>query len=90
MDVDVYQILVAKVWRQKLDYAKNLQAKYFTGENIPIYGIIIKQCNFYKNIIMATKSLNTRKFCAIFGNHPVTNILYVCMCMKLTSRDGKC
>ena len=32
-------ILVAKVWRRKLDYMKNLQAKYFTGENIPIYGI---------------------------------------------------
>ena len=31
-------ILVAKVWRRNLDYAKNLQAKYFTGENIPIYG----------------------------------------------------
>ena len=32
-------ILVAKVWRRNLDYAKNLQAKCFTGENIPIYGI---------------------------------------------------
>ena len=32
-------ILVAKVWQRKLDYAKNLQAKYFTGENIQIYGI---------------------------------------------------
>ena len=31
-------ILVAKIWRRNLDYAKNLQAKYFTGENIPIYG----------------------------------------------------
>ena len=31
-------ILVAKVWRRNLDYAKKLQAKYFTGENIPIYG----------------------------------------------------
>ena len=33
-------ILVAKDWRQKLDYAKkfNLQVKYFTGENILIYG----------------------------------------------------
>ena len=31
-------ILVAKVWQRKLDYAENLQAKYFTGENIPIYG----------------------------------------------------
>ena len=29
-------ILVTKVWQQNLDYAKNLQAKYFTGENIPI------------------------------------------------------
>ena len=32
-------ILVAKVWRWNLGYAKNLQAKYFTGKNIPIYGI---------------------------------------------------
>ena len=31
-------ILVAKVWWWKLYYAKNLQAKYFIGENIPIYG----------------------------------------------------
>ena len=34
-------ILVAKVWQQTLDYAKNLQVKYFTGENIPIYGTCI-------------------------------------------------
>ena len=32
-------VLVAKVWQRKLDHAKNLQAKYFTGENILIYGI---------------------------------------------------
>ena len=31
-------ILVAKVWQRKLDNVKNLQVKYFTGENIPIYG----------------------------------------------------
>ena len=31
-------ILVAKVWRH-LNYVKYLQAKYFTGENIPIYGM---------------------------------------------------
>ena len=31
-------IFVARLWRRKLDYAKILQAKYFTGENIPIYG----------------------------------------------------
>ena len=30
-------IWVIKVWRRNLNYAKNLQAKYFTGENIPIY-----------------------------------------------------
>ena len=35
-------ILVAKVWRRKLDYAKNLQAKYFTSENILIYGTPLK------------------------------------------------
>ena len=27
---------------ENLDYVKNLQAKDFTGENIPIYGIILK------------------------------------------------
>ena len=32
-------ILVAKVWRRKLGYAKNLQAKYFTRKNILIYGM---------------------------------------------------
>ena len=32
--------LVAEVWRQNLDY---LQAKYFTCENIPIYGICTMQ-----------------------------------------------
>ena len=31
-------ILVAKVRRRNLDYAKNLLAKYFNGENILIYG----------------------------------------------------
>ena len=31
-------ILVAEVWQRNLDYAKNLQVKYFTGENILIYG----------------------------------------------------
>ena len=31
-------ILIAEVWRQNSDYAKSLQAKYFTSENIPIYG----------------------------------------------------
>ena len=36
----------AEVWRRNLDYAKNLQAKYFTSENIPIYGII---CIYYTN-----------------------------------------
>ena len=35
-------ILVAKVWRRNLAYAKNLQAKYFIGENIPIYSIVLK------------------------------------------------
>ena len=34
-------ILVAKVWQRNLDYAKNLQAKNFTGENISIYGVYI-------------------------------------------------
>ena len=32
-------ILVAKVWQRNLGYAKYLQTKYFTSENIPIYGI---------------------------------------------------
>ena len=32
------QILFAKVWQRNLDYVKILQAKYFTSENIPIYG----------------------------------------------------
>ena len=35
-------ILVAEVWRRNLDYTKNLQAKYFTGKNIPIYGSILE------------------------------------------------
>ena len=34
--------MVTKVWQQNLDYTKNLQAKYFTNENIPIYGIYDK------------------------------------------------
>ena len=34
-------ILVTKVWRRNLDYTKNLQANYFTSENIPIYGTCI-------------------------------------------------
>ena len=34
-------ISMTKVWRQNLNYAKNLQAKYFTGENIPLYGSLL-------------------------------------------------
>ena len=33
-------ILVAEVWWRNLYYVKNLQAKYFTGENIVIYGTL--------------------------------------------------
>ena len=40
MYVDLYQV-VTQAWWQKLDYAKNLQAKYFIGENILIYGSMI-------------------------------------------------
>ena len=29
-------------WRRKLDYAKILQPKYFTDENIPIYGMMFQ------------------------------------------------
>ena len=47
MYVNLYQFWVAKVWRQNLDYAKNLQAKYFTSENIPIYGIYCIIGNFH-------------------------------------------
>ena len=36
--------MVAEVWQQNLDYTKNLQAKYFTGKNIPIYGITPHAC----------------------------------------------
>ena len=32
-------ILVTKIWQQKLDYAKTLQAKYLSGENILINDI---------------------------------------------------
>ena len=41
MYVDQYLFWLLKVWWRNLDYEKNLQAKYFTGENIPIYGIIL-------------------------------------------------
>ena len=37
-EIFVVKILIPKVWQRKLGYAKNLQAKYFTGKNIPIYG----------------------------------------------------
>ena len=39
-------ILVAKVWRQNLDCAKNLQAKYFFGKNILIYSTSFQFCNY--------------------------------------------
>ena len=42
----------------KLGYAKNLQAKYFTGENIPIYGIYVHE-NFMQ--IGQTRSLSKKK-----------------------------
>ena len=32
VDLQCIPILVAKIWRRNLDYAKNLQVKYFTGE----------------------------------------------------------
>ena len=44
MYVDLYQFWSLKSGNKILDYAKNLQAKYFIGENIPIYGIIIMVC----------------------------------------------
>ena len=31
----------SKVWQRNLYYRKKLQVKYFTGENIPIYGIYV-------------------------------------------------
>ena len=56
-------ILVAKVWQRNLDYTKNLQAKYFTGKNIPVYCIrlltnCVKNCWYYfcRESIMATRS----------------------------------
>ena len=33
-------IFIASLWRRKLDYAKILQVKYFTGENILIYSTL--------------------------------------------------
>ena len=44
-------ILFVKVWRKNWDYAKNLQAKYFTGENIPIY------CNYCFALLIAKINL---------------------------------
>ena len=43
--------MVAKVWRQKLDYVKNLQAKYFTGKNILIYGSRHFGTNFVNSLV---------------------------------------
>ena len=45
-------ILVARVWRRKLDYTKILQVRYFTGENIPIYGIL-----WARHYVMSADSL---------------------------------
>ena len=45
-------ILIAKVWRRNLDYTKNLQAKYFTHENILIYGT--RQTYMYQPVIVGT------------------------------------
>ena len=39
--VCVQSILVAQVWQRNVDYMKILQAKCFTGENIPIYSITV-------------------------------------------------
>ena len=41
-------ILVAKVWQQNLDYAKHLQVKYFTDQNILIYGTL----SLYQNMLV--------------------------------------
>ena len=38
--MSTYTNMVAKVWWRKVEYTKNLQVKYFTGENIPIYGVL--------------------------------------------------
>ena len=58
------QILVAKVWQQNLDYVKNLQAKYFTSENILIYGIILLLLvnTFHKKTLHKTKYFNNEIF----------------------------
>ena len=39
-------ILVTKVWRRNLDHVKILQAKYFIGENIPIYSTYTYDINW--------------------------------------------
>ena len=54
-------ILVAKVWRQNLDYVKNLQVKYFTGENILIYGIYIKL-----TLVLILNGERSDKYCNLF------------------------
>ena len=50
--IDLYLFWSLKVWWQNLDYAKDLQAKYFNSKNIPIYGITLDIFAHERRIIL--------------------------------------
>ena len=61
--------------RRKLEYVKILQAKYFTGENIPIYGTMY-ECMYYKSkynfIIMKINMYTHVQTCIQYVNPSLT------------------
>ena len=63
-----------RVWWRNLDYTKNLQVKYFTGENIPIYGTTVL---LHKNFRIYGSTFAQGRYyhsvpgeCSLLGKHP--------------------
>ena len=54
----IFCIAYVKVRWRNLDYAKNLQVKYFTGENIPIYGIITENTHVHNCMCLVESTID--------------------------------
>ena len=62
-------ILVAEVWRRNLEYVKILQAKYFTGKNIPIYGNLMYNMQVKKHSEVSVQICGTTEACIATLRH---------------------
>ena len=83
-------ILVAKVWRINLDYVKNFQAKYFTGENIPIYGMCT--CMYMHSVYMCLVCDGCQwqqQECQVFIDQGTVHELYYQIKLLWTEQNSK-